>query len=45
MLDVALIEIEQNVDRADADYLEKTVSRMVGQLAAVEWILQEEGER
>jgi hypothetical protein len=42
-LDVALIEIERNEGRADADCL-RAISRVVGQLATVEWILPEEAE-
>jgi hypothetical protein len=42
-LDRALIEIEQNEGRADADCL-RTISRVVGQLATVEWILREGDE-
>jgi len=43
-LDGALIEIEQNEGLADADCL-RAISRVVGQLATVEWILREEDER
>jgi len=42
-LDRALIEIEHNDGRADTDCL-RTISRVVGQLATVEWILGEENE-
>src|SRR5215472_12675037 len=42
-LDGALIEIEQNEGLADADCL-RAISRVVGQLATVEWILREEDE-
>ena len=42
-LDGALIEIERNGGRADADCL-RTISRVAGQLATVEWILREEDE-
>jgi len=40
-LDRALIEIEQNEGRADAD-CRRRVSRVVGQLATVEWLLRAE---
>jgi len=40
-LDRTLIEIEHNEGRADPDCL-RTISRVVGQLATVEWILREE---
>ena len=39
-LDRTLIEIEHNEGRADPDCL-RTISRVVGQLATVEWILRE----
>jgi hypothetical protein len=42
-LDRALIEIEHNEGRADADCT-RTISRVVGQLATVEWILRDEDE-
>ena len=42
-LDRALIEIEHNEGHADADCL-RTISRVVGQLATVAWILREEDE-
>jgi hypothetical protein len=42
-LDGALIEIEHNEGRANADCL-RVISRVVGQLAIVEWILREEDE-
>ena len=40
-LDRSLIEIEHNEGLAAADCL-RTISRVVGQLATVEWILREE---
>ena len=40
-LDRALIEIEQNDGRADAG-CRRRVSRVVGQLATVEWLLRAE---
>jgi hypothetical protein len=40
-LDRALIEIEHNEGRADAD-CRRTISRVVGQLATAEWTLREE---
>ena len=43
-LDRVLIEIEHSDGRADAECL-RTISRVVGQLATVEWILREENER
>jgi len=42
-LDRTLIEIERNEGRADVDCL-RTISRVVGQLATVEWILRGEDE-
>jgi hypothetical protein len=42
-LDGALIEVERNGGRAKADCL-RTISRVVGQPATVEWILREEDE-
>ena len=42
-LDGALIEIERHEGHADADCL-RAISRVVGQLATVEWILREEAE-
>ena len=42
-LDRALIEIEHNEGRADANCL-RAISRVVGQLATVQWILREEDE-
>jgi hypothetical protein len=42
-LDGALIEIEHNEGRANADCL-RIISRVVGELATVEWILREEDD-